>query len=245
MRSRPASAGAARRATLRATTLVTRVRRRPRPEGGRQAVLAAAALGSGAALVAAIATRTTLALTLPAFALLGLTTTALWCLRVPARVRLAAGREALFGALAGVVATIAYDATRVLVVWALHLPLQPFATWMLFGQLIVGGSPRPLAWFAGAAYHYLNGVLFAVAYLLLLGGRPWWAGTLWGLGLESLMLLVYPRWLDLRLVMVEFTVMSLAGHLAYGTVLGLIGRRRPHWYRAATARPDPPGRAAT
>src|SRR5262249_27330368 len=88
--------------------MVTRARRRPRPEPGRQAVLAAASLGSGAALVTAIATRTTLALTLPAFALLGLTTTALWCVRVPANVRLAAGREAFAGALARLVATLAH-----------------------------------------------------------------------------------------------------------------------------------------
>jgi hypothetical protein len=216
--------------------MVTRLRRRPRPEGA-QAVLSVAALGSGAALVVAIVTHTSLAVTLPAFALLGAAMTALWCLRVPAWVRGAAGREAAFGVLAGVVATTAYDAVRVLVVRALRLPLQPFGTWPLFGQLIVGGGERPLTWVAGAAYHYLNGILFAVAYLLLLAGRPWWVGTLWGLGLESLMLLVYPRWLDLRLVLVEFTVMSLCGHLAYGTVLGLIGRRRTPWLRAARRSP--------
>ena len=194
-------------------------------------MLSLAALGSGAALVAAIATHTSLALTLPAFALLAAAMTALWCARVPRRVRAAAG------VLAGVVATIAYDVVRVLVVWALRLPLQPFATWVLFGQLIVGGGPRPLAWVAGTAYHYLNGILFAVAYLLLLAGRPWWVGPIWGLGLETLMLLVYPRWLDLRLVLIEFTVMSLAGHLAYGTVLGLIGRRRRPWLAAARRAP--------
>lgn len=216
--------------------MVTRVRRRPRLEGT-QAVLSLAALGSGAALVVAIVAHTSLALTLPAFALLAAAMIALWSARVPRRVRAAAGREAAAGVLAGVVATIAYDVARVLVVWALRLPLQPFATWVLFGQLIVGGGPRPLAWVAGAAYHYLNGILFAIAYLLLLAGRPWWVGPLWGLGLETLMLLVYPSWLDLHLVLIEFTVMSLAGHLAYGTVLGLIGRRRRPWLQVARRAP--------
>src|SRR5690242_19329404 len=97
--------------------MVTRVRRRPRLEGT-QAVLSLAALGSGAALVGAIATHTSLALTLPAFALLAAAMTALWCARVPRRVRAAAGREAAAGVLAGVVATIAYDVVRVLVAWA-------------------------------------------------------------------------------------------------------------------------------
>ncbi len=188
--------------------------------------------------MAAIAARTSLALTLLLFGLLALAMTALWCARVPARIRRAAAREAAAGALAGVAATVVYDLVRLVLAWALQARVGPFATWMLFGQLIVGGGPGPLAWVAGTAYHYLNGVLFAVAYFLVLAGRPWWVGPLWGLGLESLMLLVYPRWLDLRLVLVEFTVMSLAGHLAYGTTLGLIGQRRRRWHlpaRSSTA----------
>jgi hypothetical protein len=203
---------------------------------GRQAVLAAAALGSGAALLLAIFTHVSLALALALFGLVAALTTAAWCLRVPAEVRAVAARRALYGAAGGVVATLAYDVARLLVVTLLRLHVQPFATWVLFGQLIVGGGPGPRAWVAGAAYHYVNGVLFAVAYSLLLSGRGWWFGPAWGLGLECLMLLVYPAWLDLRLLMVEFTVMSLAGHLAYGATLGLLNQRRPSGWRRTPRR---------
>jgi len=194
-------------------------------------VLAIAALFTGAALLVALVVHTSLVLPLALFALLAGLGTGLWCLRAPAPARAEAARRAAFGAAAGVLATVAYDVVRLLVVQALGLHVHPFDTLVLFGQLIVGGGPRPVAWVAGTAYHYANGTLFAVAYALLLSGRDWRFGVLWGLGLECLMLLVYPAWLNLRLLLLEFTVMSVAGHLAYGTTLGLLGQRRRGGWR--------------
>lgn len=194
------------------------------PAGG-QAVLALAALMTGISLLVALFLHTSLALPLALVGTLAAITVALWCLRAPPAARAEAARRARYGVVAGLAATATYDVVRLLVVEGLRLHVHPFDTFVLFGQLIVGGPPRPLAWVVGIAYHYSNGVLFGVAYLLLLAGRDWRFGVVWGLGLECLMLLVYPGWLNLRLLMVEFTVMSLCGHLAYGAILGLLGRR--------------------
>jgi hypothetical protein len=45
------------------------------------------------------------------------------------------------------------------------------------------------------------------------------------MGLEAAMLTVYPGWLDLEAVMEEFVTVSVFGHLAYGTALGIISQR--------------------
>jgi hypothetical protein len=202
---------------------------------GTQAVLAAAALGSGAALVVAIVARTSLALTLAFFVTLGGVTVALWCLRVPAAARAEAGRRAAFGVLAGVAATVTYDLVRLAVVEVLRLRVHPYDTFYLFGELITG-SAGAVDWVVGTAYHYLNGILFAVAYSLLLSGRHWRFGVAWGLGLESLMLLVYPAWLNIHLLLLEFTVMSVAGHVGYGTTLGVLCQGRRRGWRAPPRR---------
>ena len=44
------------------------------------------------------------------------------------------------------------------------------------------------------------------------------------------MLTVYPGWLDLQAVMAEFTLVSMIGHLSYGSILGVLSQR---WFRAA------------
>ena len=38
------------------------------------------------------------------------------------------------------------------------------------------------------------------------------------------MLSIYPRWLDLKAVMAEFTMVSMSGHIVYGSVLGRISQ---------------------
>jgi hypothetical protein len=43
--------------------------------------------------------------------------------------------------------------------------------------------------------------------------------------LEIAMFSIYPSWLHLQAVMQEFTIVSIAGHFAYGSVLGLFCNR--------------------
>jgi hypothetical protein len=129
--------------------------------------------------------------------------------------------------VAGLAATAAYDASRLLLVYLGRLPLSPFETFGIFGQLIAGdGRPGWLTYGVGTAYHILNGTAFGICYCFLLGGRNWKCGVAWGLGLEAGMLALYPGWLQLDAVLVEFTTMSFVGHLFYGGVLGLVSQRR-------------------
>ncbi len=132
------------------------------------------------------------------------------------------------GAAAGVLATLAYDAVRWLLVTLLHWTFWPFDVFPIFGQAIGGtGLSSTQAIALGMLYHYTNGVMFAVAYTILFGTAGWWAGILWALGLEALMLSVYPGWLHPK-AFGEFVSVSMLGHVAYGAVIGSLGRAWLH-----------------
>jgi hypothetical protein len=202
--------------------------RGPVPVGG-SVVLAAAAMASGAALVVTVLTRVSLGLTLLCGALcvaaLGWQTSR----RLPAAARPVVVERLLAGLLAGLPATGAYDLVRLLVVRVGHLAIWPFDTLPLFGQAILGpGRPPGIVLAVGVCYHYLNGACFSAAYSLLFRHRLFVAGVAWAMGLEIAMLVVYPRWLPaLGPVLGEFTVVSLAGHTAFGTVIGLLAQFSP------------------
>lgn len=135
-------------------------------------------------------------------------------------------RQLCKGILIGLPATAAYDLSRFALVKLFALRFWPFEAFRFFGYAIAGEgiSPRT-AIVVGALYHLTNGIFFSVSYCLLLGGRRWFYGVLWALGLEVLMFSIYPTWLDLGAVMKEFTIVSVTGHLAYGAVLGMMARR--------------------
>jgi hypothetical protein len=221
-------------AAVKATSQTAAAQPPALPWRGR-AVLSAAAMFSGAALVVTVFTRVSLALTLlcgsACVAALGRRS----FLRLPPAARPIVLERLRTGLLAGVPATAAYDLARLALVEAAGLRFWPFDTLPLFGQAILGtGFPQAAVLAVGTGYHYLNGMFFAAAYAVLFRGRPFAFGVAWALGLEAAMLLVYPRWLPaLARVLSEFTIVSLTGHLAYGTTLGLIvqlapalGRRR-------------------
>jgi hypothetical protein len=141
------------------------------------------------------------------------------------------------GVLAGVVATLAYDAARFALVRLTGIAFWPFDIFEIFGRALLGpGRPEALTTAAGVAYHLTNGVAFAVAYTVLFGRRGVVAGIAWGLFLEALQLTFYPGWLQLR-ALGEFVQVSVFGHLVYGAVLGALTRR---WLPAE----DAAGRAA-
>lgn len=134
-------------------------------------------------------------------------------------------RVLVIGLVAGVVSTAAYDLSRWILVLAADMPSSPYAAFPFFGRAIVGqGAPQSLAQWVGTAFHFVNGITFATAYTIWFGRRSWWVGILFGLGLEAVMLAVYPGWLDVKAI-AEFTQISLLGHVAYGTVLGLLVTR--------------------
>jgi Family of unknown function (DUF6789) len=138
------------------------------------------------------------------------------------------------GAIAGLIATVTYDSVRIAL--ASRLGIAPFEVWAVFGQLLVGESaPRPMVLVAGTAYHVANGLGFAIAFSVLVKRPTWWKGLVFALALEAAMALLYPSWLRIQ-QLAEFYTVSLAGHVAYGSVLGAsVARMRRS--RAARASP--------
>lgn len=179
-------------------------------------------LGSGASLVAAVLLKAQLALLLCITATVAATGLSLKWVLSSGEQRRAFMWQLIVGVTSGVLATLAYDLSRLLFVDTLSLAISPFKAFPIFGELILGkGHSVSTVVTVGAVYHLVNGVAFATSYVLLLGGQRWFCAILWALGLEIAMLLLYPRWLTLEKVLVEFGAMSLVGHLCYGVVLGV------------------------
>ena len=129
------------------------------------------------------------------------------------------------GAIAGLGATVAYDLSRFALVQVFDLDIQPFGAFGAFGDALLPGSGRE-GWsrVVGVGYHLVNGVSFGIAYTGLFRRRGVLMGIAYALGLEAVMLAIYPGWLDIE-ARREFTQMSLLGHVAYGATLGALARR--------------------
>ena len=133
------------------------------------------------------------------------------------------------GATWGLVATVAYDLIRPLLVWSLRLHFNPYRAHPIFGSLITG-RPRTtsLAITVGWIYHVWNGVAFGVMLALVRPRGAWLAGLTWALGLQAMMMYLYPKFLEVRLDNPGFLVTTIVGHGLYGIVLGeSLARRGP------------------
>ncbi len=187
--------------------------------GGRRLLLGILPVSTGAALVTLIVARISMPLAALVVAGIGITARrfALRDLDDTARARITHLTKRAVAA--GFAATLAYDATRFGIVALARWDIRPFYAIPRFGQQFVGvDAPGPAQWLTGLTYHLLNGIGFAVAYALVVR-RPRWATAVgWALGLEAAMVLMYPQWLGINITK-EFTMVSLGGHLAWGTGL--------------------------
>jgi hypothetical protein len=133
-------------------------------------------------------------------------------------------RRLAVGAVAGFAATLAYDIVRYALVEFADMRVRPFEAWRLFGLALTDADMSPATVFAvGTAFHLCNGIAFGIAYTLAFGPRGPIAGVAWALVLETFMVSLYPGWLGLQ-AMEEFVQVTIAGHLAYGIVLGYLAR---------------------
>lgn len=131
-------------------------------------------------------------------------------------------RRVRIGLLAGLSATLAYDAARYGLVALLSWSIEPFHVWSLFGEALIGSGASGQAQFAvGTVYHFANGLGFAVAFVLIVRRPNWRLGVLWGLALELAMALLYPSWLRMEQLQ-KFITMSVLGHIVYGATLGQV-----------------------
>ncbi|MGY6502146.1 MAG: hypothetical protein ACXIVQ_14780 [Acidimicrobiales bacterium] len=139
---------------------------------------------------------------------------------------LAAGRrQLLIGFAAAAVAVIAYDVSRLFLVNVLGFHIDPFKAFPFFGAGLIGQDASNTAhWIAGTVFHFVNGITFGIAYTIWLGRRGVVWGIGYGLGLEAIMIGLYPAWLQID-AMAEFTTVSVFGHIAYGAALGYFAKR--------------------
>ncbi len=192
-------------------------------------LLAALPLASGAALIVHVLTRFSLGLALLGMGTIVVLIAVLVWQRLTPEARTIVAQRARVGLVAGLLGVLAYDGSRWVIVTLFHTTFWPFDIFPIFGYAIAGSGISPaVAGFIGILYHYTNGLLFAVAYTLLFGPRSWWIGILWALGLEALMLAIYPGWLHPR-VMSEFVSVSMLGHIAYGSTLGWVSQQSLRW----------------
>ena len=189
------------------------------------ALFAIVFLSSGAALLVYILSGISLLWTLvAALAVFGALAVLIWRRSDPAR-RAHLRRRVAAGAVAGVIATAAYDASRFALIKLTGITFWPYDIFGIFGQGLIGrGASSWWVDLAGFGYHLTNGVGFAIAFTILFGARGILYGIGWALFLEAAMLTFYPGWLDIRAI-TEFVQVSMVGHLVYGTVLGFLARR--------------------
>jgi hypothetical protein len=188
----------------------------------RRILLIGLPMAGGAGLVVHILTDVSLPLAIGVLALLGAAVFGLLVSRMTVVARRALRRRAAVGLLAGLVATLAYDAARYGVVALFDMSFQPFHVFTVFGELFIGvDHPGWLIFAVGLLYHLSNGTFFGVAYTLVLRRPSWWTGALWGIGLEASMAMLYPAWLRIQMLR-EFLEISALGHVVYGVTLGLV-----------------------
>lgn len=129
------------------------------------------------------------------------------------------------GFVAGIIGTAAYDISRFFLIKITGIRFWPFDIFNIFGKAVLGEAAQGF-WVApvGVAFHFLNGITFAISYTILFGSRGIFYGILWALGLEMLMVTVYPQWLNIKLIN-EFLSVSVFGHIVYGATVGLVAKK--------------------
>lgn len=186
--------------------------------------VAALFLASGGGLLVYIVSGISLRWTCLALGLAAVATGAVAVRRMALPRRARFTRRVAVGAMAGFVATVAYDVVRITLVELADMQLRPFEAWRLFGLALTGSDQSSTVVFlAGTAFHLCNGIAFGIAYTVAFGTRGPIAGIVWALVLETFMVSVYPGWLGLA-ALDEFLQVTIAGHLVYGGVLGWLAR---------------------
>jgi hypothetical protein len=185
-------------------------------------LLAFVPLFTGIALIVHVVTTISLGLALIFLGVIVATASWLVWRRLPDNARQEILHRVGYGAIAGAAATPVYDLSRLIIVNLFHTAFWPFDIFPIFGQAIAGPQISfSVATTVGVVYHYANGIFFAIAYAIVFASRPWWTGILWALGLEALMLSIYPGWLHPK-AFGEFVSISMFGHVAYGITLGAV-----------------------
>ncbi len=139
------------------------------------------------------------------------------------------------GAIGGLLGTVGYDLFRVPFVMSGMQLLAPIDS---YGVLLLGAETSSgLSGMAGWAYHFLNGAGFGIAYAVVARGRHWRWGVLWGLVLETAVIVSpfatdYALRSDAGYKVVPILIAYLA-HIPYGFAVGKAAQRADVVHRRA------------
>jgi hypothetical protein len=132
------------------------------------------------------------------------------------------GNDALYQRIvsalwAGLIATLLYDLVRVP---AMLAGMPVFKAISYFGTVMLNQpAPSFKSEFAGWAYHLSNGIGFGLMYALMVRRPTWWTAVLWGLTLESLMLLTPYAEIFGYSMSLQFLAITIGAHISYGLTL--------------------------
>ncbi len=132
------------------------------------------------------------------------------------------------GAIAGVVAAVAYDLYRLPFVLS-GAPL--FKVFPRFGELLLGGTePRWLVQTLGWTYHFSNGAVLGIMFLAMASRfrKPnlFWGAVAWAVFVEAMLLITpYAGFFGLKLDG-RFLFLTASAHLVFGITLGFCCHRR-------------------
>ena len=141
------------------------------------------------------------------------------------------------GAVAGVIGTLGYDVFRIPFAAAgrrLFAPIDSYGLFLVDDRLSSSFSDT-----VGWLFHLSNGVTFGTAYALVMARRHWAWGVVWGLMLESAIVLTPFRE---RYHLHDWTAITIAyaAHIPYGYAVGRMSQRldeQDRDLRAALHRP--------
>ena len=129
-------------------------------------------------------------------------------------------RALKLGFWGGLLGTIGYDVVRIpfhLLGFKVFAPIEAYGVWLLEANRSSGWSDS-LGWL----YHFSNGITFGLMYALVMGGRHWGWGVLWGLCLESIVLASpFARMFHMQGNWPAIA-MAYGAHIAYGFPLGYL-----------------------
>jgi hypothetical protein len=140
------------------------------------------------------------------------------------------------GAVAGVIAAVAYDLYRLPFVLN-GAPL--FKVFPRFGELLLGGTePRWLVHLLGWTYHFSNGAALGIMFLVISScfrrALLFWGAVAWALFVEAMLLVTpYANFFGLK-VNGKFLFLTVSAHLVFGVVLGIWLKWRLQYRAQAT-----------
>ena len=140
--------------------------------------------------------------------------------------------------VAGVLATVGLEIVRLIgfrLFDAMPGSMPELMGVKLLDQFMSG--PDALSNLAGWGDHFWNGASFAMIYILILGRRAWWIGTLYALGIGTIFMLspvmsgIGAGLFGQQYAPIAFPLTVYIAHITFGTVLG-ITVSRSHVMRA-------------